>query len=274
MRLNDAQVNHFKVFGFVVLRQFFSQDELGGLDSEFEEVLASDRQGESFDGAKRHTVQGFVEKRPLLTEYLEQRICEPIQQLLGADCVWMGSDANLYVGDTGWHPDAWWPDLHVDGSQMELARIKISFYLDSLDKDNGCLRVIPGSHRSPLYDAVKPLRAQKNDTAVDPFGALPHDVPAFPIETRPGDALVMDQNIWHSSFGGRPGRRSFTINFAENPTSPEQMAYFEAIHQFNLDYIRQAQHTQSAQVYEDSFLAIRTPRIGGMVSRLVEMGLR
>ena len=30
MRLNDAQVNHFKVFGFVVLRQFFSQDELGG----------------------------------------------------------------------------------------------------------------------------------------------------------------------------------------------------------------------------------------------------
>ena len=121
MRLNDAQVNHFKVFGFVVLRQFFSQDELGGLDSEFEEVLASDRQGESFDGAKRHTVQGFVEKRPLLTEYLEQRICEPIQQLLGADCVWMGSDANLYVGDSGWHPDAWWPDLHVDGSQMELA---------------------------------------------------------------------------------------------------------------------------------------------------------
>ena len=52
------------------------------------------------------------------------------------------------------------------------------------------------------------------------------------------------------------------------------MAYFEAIHQFNLDYIRQAQHTQAAQVYDDSFLDIRTPRIGPMVSRLVEMGLR
>ena len=84
----------------------------------------------------------------------------------------------------------------------------------------------------------------------------------------------MDQNIWHSSFGGRPGRRAFTINFAENPTDPEQIAYFQAIHKFNLDYIKRAQHTQSAQVYGDSFLESKTPRISRMVSRLVEMGLR
>lgn len=274
MRLNDGQVAHFSAFGFVVLRSFFSEDEVAALNREFDEVLVSDRDGRPFDGAQRHTVQGFVEKRPLLTEHLEQRICEPIQQLLGADCVWMGSDANLYVGDTGWHPDAWWPDIHVDGSQMELNRIKISFYLDPLNRDNGCLRVIPGSHRTPFYDAVKPLRAQKNDPAVDPFAASPEDVPAHAIETDPGDALVMDQNVWHSSFGGWAGRRSFTINFAENPTSPEQMAYFEAIHQFNLDYIKKAQHKQTDQVYDDSFLAIRTPRIRPMVSRLVELGLR
>ncbi len=39
------------------------------------------------------------------------------------------------------------------------------------------------------------------------------DVPAYAVETEPGDLLVFDQNIKHAAFGGGTRRRMFTLNF-------------------------------------------------------------
>ena len=61
----------------------------------------------------------------------------------------MGSDGNYYVGDTAWHPDGLGEYLY--------GRIKVSFYLDGVQADTGCLRVIPGSHRQQLHEALRPL---------------------------------------------------------------------------------------------------------------------
>ena len=49
--------------------------------------------------------------------------------------------------------------------------MKVSLYLDPLTKETGCLRVIPGSHRLPLHETLKPW-AQ--------FGLLRHRCPLFP----------------------------------------------------------------------------------------------
>ena len=133
--LTTEQIAHFETFGFVIRQQCFSATEMAEISRAFDDVLAEDRKGRPFDGKARQGVLGFIEKRPLLSGLVEDdRIFEPLEQLLGPGFVWIGSDGNLYVGDTGWHPD---------GSVLDYGRIKVALYLDPVMKDTGCLRVIP-----------------------------------------------------------------------------------------------------------------------------------
>ena len=153
--LTAEQIAHFETFGFVIRRRCFSSKEMEKISRAFDEVLTEDRQGQPFAGETRQAVLGFIEKRPLLSALVEDdRVYEPLEQLLGPGFVWIGSDGNLYVGDTGWHPD---------GSVLDYRRIKVAFYLDPVAKETGCLRVVPGSHRLPLHAALDPLKQQRRN---------------------------------------------------------------------------------------------------------------
>lgn len=264
--LTPQQQAHFDAFGFLILRQAFSPEETQQISQQFDEVLDEDRQGRPFNGEKRQAVLGFVEKRPLLSHLVEDdRIYEPLEQLLGPDFVWIGSDGNLYVGDTNWHPD---------GSNLGYGRIKVAFYLDPVTKDTGCLRVIPGSHRPPLHEALKPMLERRGDPDWAPFAVSPRDIPCFPLESQPGDVVFFNQNLWHSAFGGRTGRRMFTLNFGAKPTDSSHVDYLVRVYQSNLKHVEQMQYTQSNRVYEDAFLHSPQPRIQGMVEKLIELGFK
>jgi len=262
--LTPEQRAHFETFGFLVLRQAFEPDEMAAISREFDEALAQDRHGQEFSGEKRQAVFAVVEKRmPWLVE--DDRIYEPIEQLLGPGFVWIGSDSNLYVGDTGWHPD---------GSMLGYGRIKVALYLDPVAKDTGCLRVIPGSHRLPLHEDLRPLAQQRADPTFSPFGVEPRDVPCFPLDSQPGDVVFFNQNTWHASFGGRTGRRMFTLNFGAKPAMSEQIEFLQRTYQGNLKNVRQMQHTDTGRVYDDRFLSSDHPRIHAMVANLVELGFK
>ena len=264
--LTAEQKSHFETFGFLALRGYFSPDEMGAFSCAFDELLAEDRQGQPFPGEKRQAVFGFIEKRPLLRRLAEDdRIYEPIQQLLGPGFVWIGSAGNLYVGDTGWHPDC---------QDLDYGKIKVIFYLDPVRKDTGCLRVIPGSHRLPLHEDVRPLTLQRSDPSVVPFACSLRDVPCFPLESQPGDVVFFNQNLWHSSFGGRTGRRMFTLNFAAKPMTDAHIAYLQCLYQGNLQNIERMQFTQTGRFYEEAFLNSDHPRIRGMTAKLMELGFR
>jgi hypothetical protein len=78
------------------------------------------------------------------------------------------------------------------------------------------LRVIPGStHRGDeflamLHEAVPFTTASKPDEFWGMAGA---DVPAYAVESQPGDMLLFNHRIKHSSWGGGDRRRMFTFNF-------------------------------------------------------------
>ena len=264
--LTTEQISHFETFGFVIRQQCFSATEIDEINRAFDDVLTEDRQGQPFAGETRQAVLGFIEKRASLSRLVEDdRIYQPLEQLIGPGFVWIGSDGNLYVGDTGWHPD---------GSELEYGRIKVAFYLDAVTKDTGCLRVIPGSHRLPLHSALDPLKGQRADASLTPFGTDASAVPCFPLESQPGDVVFFNQNLWHASFGGRKGRRMFTLNFGAQPTSDDHIAFLKRVYKGNLEHVRRMQNTQSGRVYEDAFLHSSRPRVQGMVGKLVELGFR
>ncbi len=148
--LTREQERHFRLFGYVCLRQAFNEKEIAKISLDFDEVLGESLDGQPFAGEKRQLVVGFVEKRPSLSALVaDDRVFEPVEQLICGTPLWIESDGNLYVGDTHWHPDA---AVHFP------LWIKVALYLDPVDKDTGSLRVIPGSHMalfSAALDAAK-----------------------------------------------------------------------------------------------------------------------
>jgi len=150
-------------------------------------------------------------------------------------------------------------------------RIKTAIYLDPLTDDTGCLRVIPGSHRNPLHDAMQPLR----DPASSPFGVGSADVPSHPIETQPGDVLFFNMDLWHATFGGAKGRRQIAIVVSEHISTQVHLDFLSRGHEVTLKIMTGHQYDfRDGRMHEDSFLHSSRPRIKSMVSKLVELGYR
>ena len=88
--------------------------------------------------------------------------------------------------------------------------MKMAFYLDPVTRDTGCLRVIPGSHR--MDDKFGNKLEDQIPESQEQWGVDGRDVPAQALESQPGDLLMFNHKIKHSSFGGGDRRRMFTIN--------------------------------------------------------------
>ena len=255
--LTEEQVSHFRSFGFLVLRDLLSPGEIADIGRDFDEVMEEERDGEPFDGLKSQSVLWFVEHRPSLYRLAEDdRIYNAIGQLLGPDFLWVVSDANLYVGDTPWHGG--------DGSPVVLDHVKVVIYLDPLTRDTGALRVIPGSQLTEFQQHLKVLGEQFEDPGNRPFGLAGAEVPAYSLDTRPGDVVFISESaIWHGAFGGSSGRRQFTLIYYEDPKTDEQVQYLRDHHKRTIAMFHP----------HETFLNSDRPRIRGMVKKYVELGL-
>ena len=207
--LSNQQYQHFQTFGFIVLRQFFTLDEVTTLREEFEKGLDLAYQHRPFDGSERHWTPQLGPDTPYYASLLEdQRFWSITAQLYGEDAFAVGTDANRYIGDTRWHPDH-----HADPKE-DCYGIKYAFYLDSVGPETGALLLIPGSHRNPLHDDLR-----DNLKSMD-LGIA--DISAHICSCEPVDIVAFDMRCWHASFGGNEGRRMSTCCYYKNPETPEE----------------------------------------------------
>ncbi|MBC7988593.1 MAG: phytanoyl-CoA dioxygenase family protein [Luteimonas sp.] len=103
-----------------------------------------------------------------------------------------------------WHQD-WWgwtePESYAVRPQQWFAMI----YLTDTTPENGCLRVIPGTHRRdhPLHhlEAAHSEALQRFQNPDDPvYGSHPDEVP---VPVRAGDVLIGDARLIHGAYGNR-----------------------------------------------------------------------
>ncbi len=165
----------------------------------FDDIFA--RLPERHDGTRR-TIAGTDSSEELCRLLDHPKIAGPLASLLGDDFNYLGGDANYYVGDTPWHSDGW-----HDRSLF----VRMAFYLDPVGKDTGCLWVILGSHWLGS-DWVARLRGVHDPERN--FGMSGRDVPAVPLESRPGDVVLFNHNLHHAAYGGNSQRRMFTLNLS------------------------------------------------------------
>ena len=286
--LTSEEKARFETFGYMVFRELFSRREVDEFSREHKEILDEDRGGRPFTGERRHGVLAFAERKPALSRLVEDdRIYGRIEALLGPDFMWIGSDGNLYVGDTQWHSDS-----RADPIEYGYTRVKVAFYLDPVTRVTGCLRVIPGSHLPPLHEELEPLREMhlrqrdysgkpapegeemdSEDFDETPFGVDASALPAVPLESQPGDVVFFNQRLWHASFGGSAGRRMFTVSYGPDPVTEEQVSLVKMNYASGVEAAQNLQHTATpGRYYTGAFLNSDRPRIRRMMATAKKLG--
>jgi len=221
--LTDEQVQHFETFGFLVRRQVFSTEEIGRINEEFENHLASIKEGFEKNSERQESRNwpnwsNLIPHTPYMANMLEDpRICVPTEQLQGEDTVPVYSNANSFRRDTVWHPDM---------RQRHIRGLKNLTYLQPTTGDHGSLRLIPGSHSSPLFDELIRIELRPNDDSETDFlknsGMRGEDIPAYIFCSQPGDVVTFNMNVWHAAFGGYEDRRNCSFGFYSNPKTAQE----------------------------------------------------
>nr|CAA9281052.1 hypothetical protein AVDCRST_MAG63-3552 [uncultured Armatimonadetes bacterium] len=109
-----------------------------------------------------------------------------------------------------WHQDWWAWDDPVSADPVP-PQVFLMYYLTDTDRENGCLRVIPGTHRRriALHDALPDAHTEKtHNAALDPesplFARHPDEVD---VPVKAGDVVIGDARLLHAAHGNRTDRR-------------------------------------------------------------------
>lgn len=117
-----------------------------------------------------------------------------------------------------WHQD-WWGWRHPISRTDRIAQIALFLYLTDTRRENGCLRVIPGSHRRPhplhdVIDAHDPALASVENPD-DPAYAPHPDQVDVPVTA--GDVVVADARLVHGAHPNRSDRERTNITLWWHP---------------------------------------------------------
>jgi hypothetical protein len=210
-------VNAFRTFGFAVLHQFFDPHSLAAeIDQVMHDGLVADvsRTGE----IRFQYVPMMTAKTPVSVSLLD-RLEAVAAALLGGSVLPTRAKGVRYSGNTSWHTD----------SASPLASVGCLAYLEPLGADEGALRVLPGSHHPDFRYAVREFGV--DNTAV-PI------LPAHVVVTEPGDMILLDEHLFHASFGGGT-RRQWRVDFVKAPVSAEATdltkSYFAGLYEPDWD---------------------------------------
>jgi hypothetical protein len=196
----DALLDQLRTDGWVLLPGLMSPAELGRLRDETDRHLAAVADGTArpvvrvADGTpfRVENVASFpIGDRSVLAARMSPVALELMTRLLGADVISFGSVLVFKLPSAG-PAVAMHRDIAEGVFSDEHRWIAAGFYLDDADEDNGCLRVVPGSHRLAGQELASEL-------------ALGLDAPsAVPLPVRAGSLLLHDARLLH---GSRPSVR-------------------------------------------------------------------
>jgi hypothetical protein len=124
IQLTPQQVEHFRTFGFIVLKQALSAAEVARVSDEFAAGLALKDPSERIAGPRRQLNWDNLEPHsPFCQSLLEDdRFVGAATLLLRGEPIGWGSNSNLYSGQRSpWHPDV---------GQDHPRGLKFTFYIN------------------------------------------------------------------------------------------------------------------------------------------------
>lgn len=201
--------------GFVVVPDVFPADELATIDDELDRMIntpgiaSEKREGWIFDLHSPSAItRGFAEDGRL--QALIEDIVQPgiaihssklVTKLPYTDdiCLWHQDEAFYRKPDPATHSKT---------------RMSVWVPLQAADERNGCLWVVPGSHRWGLEDYTW----QDHDTCRKQINRHEYaDRHAVPLPVRAGSVVLFSAWTWHHSKNNHTGqtRRAFIVSYQE-----------------------------------------------------------
>ncbi|MBL4844830.1 MAG: phytanoyl-CoA dioxygenase family protein [Planctomycetes bacterium] len=197
--------------GFLLFGGVTTQEELDAIDAEvhsIQERWLSERRKKVYgiplfagkDPEGRPFIQRFAFTSTfseVIHAFIRDERFEPVRRLIGEDAR-VGDEEkdgvvfnrNLNVPESGYKRLGW----HTDGlrslfyGRMPGPMLNVGLHFDRIAREDGGLRLIPGSHKQGFWDMAfgKPYFV---DHRVDPW--------ELAIETEPGDLTIHDGRLWH-----------------------------------------------------------------------------
>ena len=165
--------------------------------------LAPDGAGLPIPG-RLHKVQGVcVEDNRILDLAKEREVLDRVETLIGPNIDMFGSKffpmMTAGATSTGWHQDN-----HYFGTNTNRV-VSCAIYLEETDRDNGCLMVMPGSHRTGElfpHESGGGVYAHGQWADVD-------ESKAVDVVCPPGTVVLFSANLLHGARANTSGRSSF-----------------------------------------------------------------
>lgn len=208
-QLSDVELARYREQGYVVPQFRLSRERVGQLRDALDQVIADNPDkrpeqlvsvhisGKNAEGVTGHDVFMEIAQDP--------DIVDLVAQVIGPDVVLWGCQSFCKPPGDGmevpWHQDGnYWPI-------RPLATCTVWIAIDDSVVENGCLRVVPGSHREQkLFEHLKEDRDDivLNQRVVD--GEF-DESEAVDVELEPGQMSLHDVYMIHGSNPNRSTRR-------------------------------------------------------------------
>jgi hypothetical protein len=250
-RLSDAEKADYHDRGFLIRERAFDPDEVGAMCAACEsliEKLVRNRHGERvtfgsyvFDADAQNTViikwegdsdvvhgiEPFAHLSPELKAWAyDSRFIEPVRDLLGAGAPELFTEKlNLKRprrgGPNPLHQDfPYWRQVAEDAAEIVTAML----FLDDATLANGCLQVVPGSHRDGAWRGRSDGdRFAANE--IDP--ALYPDVKPVPVEVPAGSLVLFGPFLAHQSAPNTSDQQRRALLYSYQP--PGRRTQLEAL---------------------------------------------
>lgn len=222
-QLTNRELADYERDGYVIVESIFPRKELADLDRHVDEIIAEQHRQHAEAPAAGDSISpnhaGWLFALGLVSPRTAA-FCEDARILaLCSSIVQPGIaiySAKLVAKEPGdvtpclWHQDDAYYTRHSD------ARTRMSVWIplgDAVLKEQGGLKVIPGSHRRGLQPcSMKPYGAcsLSIDVEVD-------ESEAIHVPVRAGSILLFSALLWHSSVGNATTqrRRAFIVSYQE-----------------------------------------------------------
>jgi hypothetical protein len=210
MGLTTDQVGRYRDEGYLILEALIAGEALKRAMDVFRELvagsrsltapsgaysLAPDAEGKPIPG-RLHKIQGVCVSEPRVLDLASAPVLlDCIEDLIGPDIDVFGTKFFPMLGSqstsTGWHQDN-----HYFGTNSDRV-VSCAIYLEATDRENGCLQVVPGSHRSGI---LVPHAAGQGEWAHGAWAQV-DEGQAVDVICPPGTVVLFSANLLH---GARP----------------------------------------------------------------------
>ena len=210
--LDRSEIIQYSETGQISPRQHLSEADLARLRDHVESFLGFQ------PDPRRDYFPDLIEHDRAWLEYASQpMILDMVADLIGEDIIVWGSALFCKSASGGkatpWHQDAeYWPIRPLETCTVWIA-------VDRSTRENGCLRVIPGSHRSrTLYEhAVNDDHRLVLNQEIHP-DALPAGTPKD-VVLEPGMLSLHDAFLVHGAEPNDSGKRRAGLTFRYMPAA-------------------------------------------------------